>query len=146
MKMSQNLSQKMRQELTLKPMMLQSLNMLTKTVLEMDVYLKNELINNPMLEVEEEMNEKDEAPDSDNSKEENDTGLESENSESEVSEKDDSVEMAETIAEAEELSEALDFWREANYSGGKNSSSGSDDDFNPMISILMMMNSILLPN
>jgi DNA-directed RNA polymerase specialized sigma54-like protein len=40
-----------KQELALKPKMLQSLKMLSLPALELEVYIKQELVNNPLLEL-----------------------------------------------------------------------------------------------
>ena len=55
----QYLSLKQKQELALKPKMLQSLKMLALPILELESYIKQELINNPLLELREEKEEED---------------------------------------------------------------------------------------
>ncbi|HPH61671.1 MAG TPA: RNA polymerase sigma-54 factor, partial [Candidatus Syntrophosphaera sp.] len=52
--LSQNISLKQRQELALKPKMLQSLKMLSLPILELEDYIKQELEQNPLLELREE--------------------------------------------------------------------------------------------
>ena len=57
--MEQYLSLKQKQELALKPKMLQSLKMLALPILELESYIKQELVNNPLLELREEKDEDD---------------------------------------------------------------------------------------
>lgn len=102
--MDQFLSLKQKQELALKPKMLQSLRMLALPILELESYIKQELVNNPLLELREEKDEEDideagfeqPAPESDAPLEEN-----------------DEVEShCNTLAEARELTEILDNWND----------------------------------
>ena len=109
MKLKQSLSQKLTQSLLLKPKMLQSLEMLAMPLLELETYLKQELVNNPMLELLEQkqedetteetpaVKEKEEVPEIDDVKEKNDSELEK------------------TLEECEKLSEILDSWNEINF-------------------------------
>ncbi|MDN5354890.1 MAG: polymerase sigma-54 factor [Candidatus Cloacimonadota bacterium] len=109
---SQKLSQKLSQNLLLKPKMLQSLEMLAMPIMQLETYLKHELVNNPMLELQEDKPEE---------AEQQEEETEGENQEDKQLEK--------TLAEAEELSEILDFWNENNET--HSSSKGrSDDDSN----------------
>lgn len=97
-----NLRQK--QELALRPKMLQSLKMLSLPALELEVYIKQELINNPLLELREEKDEEDLedfVPES--STVESDTPLESTQSD---------AEFGQTLSEAKELTDTLDQWNE----------------------------------
>jgi len=108
MKLKQSISQKLTQSLLLKPKMLQSLEMLAMPLLELETYLKQELVNNPMLELLEQKpedetseetasaKEKEEAPEIDDVKEKSDSELEK------------------TLEECEKLSEILDSWNEIN--------------------------------
>lgn len=102
--MDQYLSLKQKQEMALKPKMLQSLKMLALPILELESYIKQELVNNPLLELREEKDDDDidegnfeqTTPESNNSLEE---GAEPEN-------------HCDTIAEARELTEILDNWND----------------------------------
>ena len=49
----QTLSHRLTQNLLLKPKMLQSLEMLAMPLMELETHLKQELVNNPMLELQE---------------------------------------------------------------------------------------------
>ena len=116
-KLNQVVNQKQTQEMVIKPKMLQSLEMLAMPLMELELHLKHELVNNPMLElkeIEDDEEEKDKANDEE----------EKENSDEEENEDE---ELEETLDEAEELSEILDSWNEY-HKGGKSSSSGSSDD------------------
>ncbi len=102
--MQHTLSQKLKQELALKPKMLQSLKMLSLPALELEVYIKQEVINNPVLELREEKDEEDLGeftPDS--AAKETETPLESPQSD---------PEYGQTLAEAKELTDTLDQWNE----------------------------------
>lgn len=102
--MDQFLSLKQKQELALKPKMLQSLKMLALPILELESYIKQELVNNPLLELREEKDDDDidegnfeqPAPESENTLEDS---IEPEN-------------HCETISEAKELTEILDNWND----------------------------------
>jgi len=98
------LSLRQKQELALKPKMLQSLKMLSLPALELEVYIKQELVNNPLLELREEKDDEDLeefVPESTNV--ESETPLE-------VPESD--VETLQTLFEAKELTDTLDQWNE----------------------------------
>ncbi|PKN72690.1 MAG: RNA polymerase sigma-54 factor [Candidatus Cloacimonetes bacterium HGW-Cloacimonetes-3] len=102
--MDQFLSLKQKQELALKPKMLQSLKMLALPILELESYIKQELVNNPLLELREEKDEEDidegsfeqSTPESNTTLEE---AVEPEN-------------HCETLSEARELTEILDNWND----------------------------------
>ena len=107
----QYLSLKQKQELALKPKMLQSLKMLALPILELESYIKQELINNPLLELREEKEEEDlDESKFEQSIPESPTPIE----DSEISE-----EHIDTLAEARELTEILDNWNEY-HSGSEN--------------------------
>ncbi len=105
-KLFQSTNQRQSQELSLKPKMLQSLTMLALPVLELDSYLKNELMANPMLEIKDPSIEEDSPPEK------------KEEEVKETSETETDPEMQKTIEELKELSEVLDHWNEINQSGG----------------------------
>jgi RNA polymerase sigma-54 factor len=96
--MNQFQTQKMSQRLELRPIMLHSLEMLQKPILELDTFLKNELIENPMLDLQEEDGSKEDV-------------LNTENSE-EIFEDEECKELTKTLEEAKELSEILDSWND----------------------------------
>ena len=113
LKLNQNLSQKQVQRLELRPQMLQSLHLLSLPVMELETHLKDELISNPMLE----MNE---TSDSDS----NETSSEETNEkESEDTYED---ELQKTIEEANELSEILDQWNDYHSDSGYGASDDED--------------------
>jgi RNA polymerase sigma-54 factor len=100
-KINQNFIQKQTQSLLLKPKMLQSLEMLTLPMMELETYLKQEMIENPMLELVEDQDEDDN----------NDNDREEEKKEEEQNQDDD---IETTLRESEELSEILDAWNDIN--------------------------------
>jgi RNA polymerase sigma-54 factor len=102
--MDQYLSLKQKQELALKPKMLQSLKMLALPILELESYIKQELVNNPLLELREEKDEED----IDESKFEQPTP----ESETPLEETTETENHCETLAEAKELTEVLDSWND----------------------------------
>ena len=97
-KINQFQTQKMSQRLEMKPIMLHSLEMLQKPLLELDTFLKNELIENPMLDLQEE----------------DETKIDNVSPEitEEIKESEEDKELARTIEEAKELSEILDSWND----------------------------------
>lgn len=107
MQLSQHLGLRQKQELALKPKMLQTLKMLALPILELESYIKQELENNPLLEIREEKDEETsgETASKDGSENastiEDQDGLDSESS---------------TIEEVKELTEILDQWNEYHYS------------------------------
>lgn len=118
-KLFQNIAQRQTQNLKLKPKMLQSLNMLAMPILDLDLYLKNELIENPLLEIEDPDNNVEDPPATEEKEEVIELDAES-----------DSAEIRETIQEAQELSEALDHWDDMNYTGIEHIQS-KETDFEP---------------
>lgn len=119
-KLHQTLHQRQTQELTLRPKMLQSLNMLALPVLELDLYLKNELISNPMLEIRDPLNDEENPPD----RKEQEFEIEKSDTEADP-------EVERTIEEVKELSDILDHWNEVN-TAGKNYSVAKEEEFNPV--------------
>ncbi len=97
-KINQFQTQKMSQRLELRPIMLHSLEMLQKPLLELDTFLKNELIENPMLDLQEEDGNKEESL--------------NEEIPDETLESDEDKDLAKTLEEAKELSEILDSWND----------------------------------
>jgi RNA polymerase sigma-54 factor len=111
------LSLRQKQELALKPKMLQSLKMLSLPTLELEVYIKQELINNPLLELRDEKEDEDlEEFTPDTANKESETPLESSQSDEEA---------GQTLSEAKELTDILDQWNDfhSDYERG-----GSDYD------------------
>ena len=108
---NQNISMQEKQELALKPKMLQSLKMLTLPILELENYIKQELVNNPLLELRDEKEEED--------LEETPMTFVPEESQKNLDDTDSSFEWGQTISEAKELTEILDQWNEyhQNYEG-----------------------------
>ncbi len=104
----QYLSLKQKPELALKPKMLQSLKMLSLPILELESYIKQELINNPLLELRDEKDEEDiEDRSQEISPPESNTPIE------------DSVvtnDASQTISEAKELTDILDQWNDYHQS------------------------------
>jgi RNA polymerase sigma-54 factor len=102
--MDQHLSLRQKQELALKPKMLQSLKMLSLPILELESYIKQELVNNPLLELREEKDEEDidestfEAP--------------APESKATIEDSEGQEEHCQTLSEARELTEILDQWNE----------------------------------
>lgn len=97
----QTLTIKQKQELALKPKMLQSLQMLTLPLMELELHLKQEIMKNPLLEMR----------DIDDSDVEDDIIRDEEvKVEKELGEEVD--ETAKTLEEAQELTEILDTWNE----------------------------------
>ncbi len=113
-RMFQNLEHRQIQELALKPKMLQSLKMLQLPIMDLEQYLKQEIVENPMLEMTEEDDEVREPQDT-----------------LEVPAGESNEELIKTFEEAKELSEILDSWNDfykEEYSGS--SSASSDEDYN----------------
>lgn len=113
-KMTQVLShtQSQTQELALKPQMLQSLKMLSLPMLELEMHIKQEIVENPLLE----MNEEEEEDETVLLPEESLRGNEEINS---------------TVNEIKELSEILDDWNE--YHEERSSQSDDDTDYTQLI-------------
>ncbi len=104
-KLRQTLSFKLTQNLLLKPKMLQSLEMLAMPLLQLETHLKQELVTNPMLEIQE-LREEDDEEKSSESEESN-----KKDEKSDVSEEED-AELQKTLEESQKLSEILDSWNE----------------------------------
>lgn len=119
-RMDQHISLKQKQELALKPKMLQSLKMLALPILELESYIRQELQTNPLLELREEKDDDDELQETsiDQDNEERDKDPEDADSEEEVSE---------VMAEARQLTEILDQWNEY-HSNSEYQSSESEKD------------------
>lgn len=115
--LDQYLSLKQKQELALKPKMLQSLKMLALPILELESYIKQELENNPLLELREEKDEEDidETSFEQSTPESNNPLEETEEVESHCN----------TLAEARELTEILDNWND--YHSGYDSWHGESE-------------------
>ena len=74
-RISQTISLRQRREQSLKPQMIQSLKMLALPMLDLEIALKNEIIQNPLLEMTEEYeeNNRDEEMANDNKELDNET-------------------------------------------------------------------------
>ncbi|MDD2596511.1 MAG: RNA polymerase factor sigma-54 [Candidatus Cloacimonetes bacterium] len=118
--MNQHIALKQKQELALKPKMLQSLKMLALPILELESYIKQELETNPLLELRDEKDEEDleEAPYEQSAPESN-TPLE---------DVDSPEAQSETVAEARELTEILDQWNDYHSGSGDYSRSEAEGD------------------
>lgn len=117
-KLQQIMSHKQLQELSLKPKMLQSLQMLALPLLELEVHLKHELETNPILELQDDYENilaKDEEKEENKDSPEEETTDETEN--------DDKKD----ISELEELSEILDEWNDFHFNEQKQSNKASVD-------------------
>lgn len=116
--LDQHLSLRQKQELALKPKMLQSLKMLSLPILELENYIKQELVNNPLLELREEKDDEDidegsfEAPQPE--------------SQTSIEETESGEEHCQTISEARELTEILDQWND--YHQGYDSWHGENEN------------------
>ncbi len=104
--LSQNITLRQKQELALKPKMLQSLKMLSLPILELEDYIKQELEQNPLLELREEK-EEDEQEALENAQQESKETLDDPSS---------SEELGQTLNEARELTEILDQWNDYHLS------------------------------
>lgn len=118
--MNQHIALKQKQELALKPKMLQSLKMLALPILELESYIKQELETNPLLELRDEKDEEDleDAPYEQSAPESN-TPLE---------DVDSPEAQNETVAEARELTEILDQWNDYHSGSGDYSRSEAEGD------------------
>ena len=119
-KLRQKTVQKQTQNLVLRPKMLQSIEMLTMPKMELATYLKQEMINNPMLELIEKDNDYDE--------------VEELEEEPELSEEE--KELEKTLEETKELSEILDSLNE-DYGGTNKHNNGSKDKKREMFEKLL---------
>lgn len=117
-RISQNVSLKVKQELALRPKILQSLKMLALPVLELESYIKQELQQNPLLELREEK-EGDERMETDEPITESDASQD---------DADGDNEMDDTVDEAKKLTEILDQWSEFHYHSGSGSVSERDNE------------------
>lgn len=117
--MDQYLSLKQKQELALKPKMLQSLKMLALPILELESYIKQELVNNPLLELREEKDEDD--------IDESNFEQSSPESQANLEESEEITPHCETLAEAKELTEILDQWNDY-HSGYESWHSDADSE------------------
>lgn len=117
-KIQQNLTPKQIQELSLKPKMLQSLQVLALPLIEMETKIRQELELNPILELEDD-EEKEEL-----------TAEEKQNETTEDSSEEQEDLASENLKEIEELSDILDSWNELNKMG-KGSVSGNEEK-NPL--------------
>ncbi|MDD5624177.1 MAG: RNA polymerase factor sigma-54 [Candidatus Cloacimonetes bacterium] len=106
--LNQNISMRQKQELALKPKMLQSLKMLSLPILELENYIKQELVNNPLLELRDDKEEE--------NLEETPMAIVPEESQKNSDDTDSSLEWRQTLNEAKELTEILDQWNEYHQS------------------------------
>ncbi len=104
--LSQNISLKQKQELALKPKMLQSLKMLSLPILELEDYIKQELEQNPLLELREEKDEE----------EQENLETPAQESKEPLDDTRSSEELGQTLNEARELTEILDQWNDYHLS------------------------------
>lgn len=117
--MDQYLSLRQKQELALKPKMLQSLKMLALPILELESYIKQELVNNPLLELREEKDEDD--------IDERNFEQSTPESKANLEESDEITPHCETLSEAKELTEILDQWNDY-HSGYESWHSDADSE------------------
>jgi RNA polymerase sigma-54 factor len=123
--MEHSLSLRQKQELALKPKMLQSLKMLSLPALELEVYIKQELVNNPLLELREEKDEEElEEFTPEKSSVESETPLESPRSD---------AESGQTLSEAKELTEILDQWNEFHQDYDSGGGDGDNEHTEPLV-------------
>ena len=119
-RLNQHISLKVKQELALKPKMLQSLKMLALPILELESYIRQELQANPLLELREEKEDDDlQETSEDQSTPESNTELEDVDSQEEVTEAQE---------EARQLTEVLDQWNEY-HSNNEYQRTESDKDY-----------------
>lgn len=118
--LNQHIGLKQKQELALKPKMLQSLKMLAMPILELEAYIKQELQNNPLLELRDEKDEED----LDNSNFSQDTP----ESNKAIDDVDAEESAKDSAAEIRQLTEILDQWNEYHTGSGGSSYSRSDSD------------------
>jgi len=126
MRLNQSLFQKQTQNLMLKPKMLQSLEMLTMPMLELEIFLKHELETNPMMELQDqrdEEEEKDKDFDKKNKEEIDKTEIKL----------DDEPELSRTLDDTKELSEILDTWNDQFEEYSYKSSSPEKANFDQFI-------------
>ncbi|NMD12547.1 MAG: RNA polymerase sigma-54 factor, partial [Candidatus Cloacimonetes bacterium] len=121
--LDQRLTLKQKQELALKPKMLQSLKMLALPILELEAYIKQELVNNPLLELRDDKDEEEESLD-----ESSFEGSQPESKQA-LDDIEDLPEHNSTLSEAKELTEILDQWNDYHQSyewsqGGQDAEQG----------------------
>jgi RNA polymerase sigma-54 factor len=105
--------------------MLQSLEMLAMPLMELETHLKQELVNNPMLELQEQRD--DEEDHSQNTEQQK----EAQKMEEELSDQaDDNEELKRTLEETKELSEVLDAFNEMSEDMSYRAGSSSEDRMN----------------
>ncbi len=100
----QTLAQRQTQNLLLKPKMLQSLEMLAMPLMQLETHLKQEMITNPMLELQEPRDEEDAEP----TEKEKIT----EQIADDIEKEKEDIELKRTLEETKELSEILDAYQE----------------------------------
>ncbi len=130
-RLRQNLSQRQTQSLLLKPKMLQSLEMLAMPLMQLETHLKQEMVTNPMLELQENRDEEeDEFKNSDETEKTEAEKAEAEKAltEKTEAEKAEEEEFNRTLEETKELSEVLDSFNE--YYGDMASKNTSGDKMN----------------
>jgi DNA-directed RNA polymerase specialized sigma54-like protein len=121
MALEQYLSIRQKQELALKPKMLQSLKMLSLPALELEVYIKQELVNNPLLELREDKDEEDlEEFTPEVTAKETETPIEDTTQ--------NEAEFSSTLSEAKELTDILDQWNEYHSDYESYSGDGGDNE------------------
>lgn len=127
-KFDQYLSLKQAQRQELRPKMLQSLKMLSMPLLELEMHIKEEIMMNPLLELRDDRD----------SEEDRDPNETEESRETEIDDVDSQQdqEVIETMAEAKELSEILDYWQEFHQDTGTRTYDESSDDENSMDSYI----------
>jgi len=102
--MNQHISLKQKQELALKPKMLQSLKMLSLPILELESYIRQELQGNPLLELREEKDDED--------RQNEDAQQEQQESSTALDDVDSPEELTAASKEARQLTDILDQWNE----------------------------------
>ncbi len=128
-RLKQTISQKQTQSLLLKPKMLQSLEMLAMPLLELETHLKQEMISNPMLELQDEReeNEQQEIEVKEEKKEDKEKQAEADEA------KKEDEELQRTLEESRELSEILDSYNEYHRSSGARSNKDDKATFDQML-------------
>ncbi len=112
-----NLRQKT--ELALKPKMLQSLKLLSLPILELETYIKQELVNNPLLELREDKDDEDlEEGRNEYQETESNKTLEDTSADEEIKQ---------TLSEAKELTDILDQWNDFHQSSDTWKGDGDTD-------------------
>jgi len=118
-RLSQTQTLRNSQEQQLNPMIIQSLKVLTLPIMELSTLLSAEILENPLLELGDGIEEDDRTP----------AEKEAENTQEKTDDVDD--DLAETLEESKELSEILDQWNEYHSEmSAPADSSSSDDEIN----------------